>query len=165
MTPEQLRRILQRPVSLLTIESAAAAGELADLLPTPFFAHVAAVYARLELTAGGASDVWPLKLAVLVHEEPPERARAMLVRAGFADVSELIGRVLTGFGAIWKVDTPEEIATFVRSEARHLAELLRFEVAHEGAATPAMRRAAEIAGLAAELDRWTRRQCEGDHAE
>jgi len=163
MTADELRAVVRRSDSLAAIRAAAATGALAVLLPTPFFDHVAAVYARLECTlAATDDDAWPLKLAVLVHEEPPRDAATLLARAGFGDVSGLVERVLAGFGAIWKARTDDDVAAYVRAEAAHLAELLRFEVAHEGGVTAAMIDAARLAGLEAALATWTRRLADPD---
>lgn len=154
MTSEELRRVLQEPASLEAIRVAAASGDLARILSTPFFDHIAEVYARLERIATGSLEAWPLKLVVLVHEEPPARAAELVGGAGFSEARDLVLRVLDGFGGVWKVRNDSEMEAYVRAHGPGLASLLLFELAHEGAATASMQSAARAAGLAATFQRW-----------
>jgi len=155
MTPAELRNVLQQPASLEAIRAAAASGDLAKFVPTPFFDHIADVYARLERIVAGSPESWALKLVALVHEEPPARAADLVARAGFADVSDLVLHVLDGFGAVWKVRRHAQLELYVRAHRTHLASLLLFELAHEGTPTASMRSAAQAAGLMVEFQRWT----------
>ena len=150
-----LRRLLDRAGSYPVIRAAAASGQLNDMLPVKLFEHIGAVYQRLETAADPDSDgLAALRLAVLVHEEPPESLRRPLAGAGLSDLEETVGSVTGGFGAIWKVKPDREIADYVARHSAHLAALLLFELAHEGGATPEMERAAEFAGLGASFRRW-----------
>jgi len=164
MTPEDLRRLLQRPASLDAIRAAATSGKLASILRTPFFDHITDVYARLERTAADSAEAWPLKLAVLVHEEPPARAAELVARAGFSDVSDVVLDVLRGFGAVWKPGNALEVEAYVRAHTGQLTSLLLFELAHEGTPTPSMRLAADAAGLTAEFEGWVSRLAAGEEA-
>jgi hypothetical protein len=69
--------------------------------------------------------------------------------------------VIGAFGRIWCVRTPHELHDYVAANSSHLPEILLFEVAHEGHATPAMREAAASAGLEAHLELWTNRLATG----
>ncbi len=154
MTSQQLRKILQQPTSLGLIRAAATSGTLRRIVPTPFFEHIAEVYARLERAAGGSPDMWWMKLAVLLHEESAEYLTTMLDRSGFSDVTRLILDVLGGFGSIWKVRNKRDLEEFVQKHRHHLPTLLLFELAHEGTATPSMYAAAELVGIASTFRCW-----------
>ncbi len=154
MTPEELRKVLQQPASLEAIRAAAASGDLANILPTRFFDHIADVYARLERIVSASPEAWPLKLVVLVHEEPPARAAELVSCVGFPDVSDLVFHILSGFGAVWKVRNDAQLELYVRAHRADLASLLLFELAHEGIPTASMRSAARAAGLVVEFQRW-----------
>lgn len=156
MTSADLRELLRQGNSLSKVRAAAASGGLARILPTPFFDHVADVYARLERVCEVA-DCWPLKLAVLVHEEPLQRIPGLLDHCGCSDVEAIVCDVLGGFGALWKARDRSELEGYVRSHRDHLERLLLFELAHEGTATPPMVQAAQLAGptIAREFAEWS----------
>jgi hypothetical protein len=59
-----------------------------------------------------------------------------------------------GFGEVWQPDL--DLDGYVARHGDHLRALLLFELAHEGAATPAMRDAAERGGIAPEFSAWER---------
>jgi hypothetical protein len=63
-------------------------------------------------------------------------------------------RIVPGFGEVWQPDL--DLEAYVGRHGPHLRALLLFELAHEGAATPAMRAAAERGGLAPEFSAWER---------
>jgi hypothetical protein len=132
----------------------------------PLFEHIAAVYHRLERLAGvdDSTSLGELRLAVLFHEEPPDRLPSLLVEAGFADLAPAILDVIGGFGQLWKANTDHEMVAYVAAHKAHLPALLLFELAHEGRATPQMERAAEIADLALDFDRWAARLSTRDAA-
>ena len=117
-----------------------------------------AVYARVERAAGPASPAaWPLKLTALVHEQPPARVGRVLARAGLADQARLVRSIVASFGEIWKARDRRALATFARRHRHRLGPLLLFEVAHEGAATAAMREVARHGGLERLLTSWLAR--------
>jgi hypothetical protein len=62
-----------------------------------------------------------------------------------------------GFGDVWRVRSDADAAAFVERHDGRVRALLLFEVAHEGAATEAMRTVARQAGLEGELEGWLRR--------
>jgi hypothetical protein len=60
-----------------------------------------------------------------------------------------------GFGEIWRPD--RDLDDYVRRHTGRLRALLLFELAHEGAATHAMRAAAARGGIAGEFANWETR--------
>jgi hypothetical protein len=120
--------------------------------------HIHEVLLRLEAAADDDDPILPeLRLAVLVHEQPPEAIPELLVTAGFSDITPTIHAVIDGFGRLWKTGSEAELADYVEAHGQHLPALLLFELAHEGRATMAMRRWAELAGLAGPFERWATR--------
>jgi hypothetical protein len=143
MPGDDLRRLLERSPSLDVAPAVAAA------LGTRFFDHIADVYARVERVA----DDWRMKLVVLVHEEPPDRAVRLVEEGRLPEAAPLVDAVLRGFGALWKMPA----AAWRAANARHADALLLFELAHEGRPTTAMRQAADAAGIAERFDDWSDR--------
>jgi hypothetical protein len=92
-----------------------------------------------------------------VHEEPPGRLPALLDRLGLSDYSRIVGAVTGGFGRLWKLQSDRDVADYVRAHRAYLEPLLLFELAHEGAPTPLMRRIAELGGFESSLQRWAAR--------
>jgi hypothetical protein len=158
MDSVELRLLLERPGSYPALERASASGALRALLPVTLFEHIGIVYHRLE---GMASAHFPgivgSRLAVLLHETPPDSLPGLLAAAGLSDCAPLVFGVIGGFGELWKVTGDGEIAAYVAAHRAHLAPLLLFELAHEGRATPAMERAAELGGLDRAFGDWARR--------
>ena len=65
--------------------------------------HIGAVYRRLETAADPDFDgLAAVRLAVLVHEEPPASLPRLLAWAGLSDYEETVRGVIGGFGAVWK---------------------------------------------------------------
>jgi hypothetical protein len=119
---------------------------------------VLGVYARIERAAGPASAAdWPLKLTALVHELPPARIGRVLAAAGLADQARFVRAVVRGFGEVWRAGDARALGAFARRHGDRLRPLLLFEVAHEGAATPAMREAARRGGIERMLAGWVAR--------
>ncbi|OLC31776.1 MAG: hypothetical protein AUH81_17305 [Candidatus Rokubacteria bacterium 13_1_40CM_4_69_5] len=154
----RLRRLLVREGSYAAIASAAASGELSDVLPTRIFSHIGDVYGRLELAAGpDFPDIAVLRLMVLVHEERPARTRVLLEEAGFAEAAPAVAAILNGFGEVWRAASDEQLREYTLVHASCLAPLLLFELAHEGKATAPMKRAAHFGGIELTFQRWARR--------
>ena len=80
-----------------------------------------------------------------------------LRRAGMADAASRVLEILNGFGNVWRVKEEEELQKYVRGHRAHIEGLLLFEVAHEGAATEAMRSVARLGGLEEQLEKWEAR--------
>jgi hypothetical protein len=102
--------------------------------------HIEAVSARIR--AAAPDDLRERLLrAAAVHEDrdrvPP-------------DVADIV----LGFGEVWRVNGRAEVASYVERHAKHLRALLLFELAHEGAATDAMRAAADEGGFRDEFAGW-----------
>ena len=118
--------------------------------------HIRRVYDRLEraVDEGLAS---PLRLTVLVHEVAPDHVPALLDRIGLPDFAPIVTSIIGAFGRLWKLKRDDDLIEFVRAHRLHLAPLLLFELAHEGAPTVAMRRIAHLAGLERRFERWAAR--------
>ena len=154
----ELRRVLERADAYPCFEVAFAAGELQRILPTRLSGHIKVVYRRLEWIAEPAGPALAaLRLAILVHEEPPESLPAILAAAGLSDLGPTVLGVVSGFGALWKITRDHDIADYVAAHKAHLAALLLFELAHEGQPTPGMERAAELGHLRGSFDVWANR--------
>jgi len=160
-----LRALLERPHALADVEDLLArdpslagvrAAAMGDDRARGPWAHVAAVVDRVERAAAGDDDAWLLKLVALVHEAPRETL-GMIADAGFADAVPIADAILSGFGEIWKARDAADVGRIVASRSATLRALLLFEVAHEDAATTAMRAAARAGGLERELDGWLAR--------
>lgn len=150
----RLRLLLERRGAYPAIEAVSAAGEF----PVKLFPHIGVVYHRLETVAGADFEaIAPLRLAVLVHEEPPDALGGILDAAGLSELAPTVFAVVGEFGKLWKIAADDEIAEYVDSHRAHLASLLLFELAHEGSATRAMERAAQLGGLAFRFEGWRAR--------
>jgi hypothetical protein len=134
----------------------AAAGELADVLSGKVSDHIRRVYQRLE-RAVDEELAPPLRLTVLVHEVAPDHVPALLDRIGLPDFTPIVTSIVDAFGRLWKLQRDDDLVDFVRAHEPHLAPLLLFELAHEGAPTLAMRRIARLAGLERRFDGWAAR--------
>ena len=155
-----LRQLLSQRGSYPIIAAAAASGRL-PRLPVTLFEHVGDVYRRVETAAGDDfARIAHLRMAALVHEEPPESLPEILDAAGVSDLAPTVVAVIDGFGRIWKVRTAADLRPYVEAGGPQLASILLFEVAHEGRSTAAMERAAELGGLQAALTSWTARLAE-----
>jgi hypothetical protein len=153
--PESLRTLLSRRGSYPTIAAAAASGRL-PRLAVRLFEHVGDVYTRVEIAADpDFAQIAELRLAALVHEEPPAAVPEVLDAAGLGDFAPTVLAVVGGFGRIWKARSEADLRDFVRTNAQHLAAILLFELAHEGQRIPRGERAAELGGLRAAVQRWT----------
>ena len=120
--------------------------------------HLHDVDFRLAVAADVDDPILPNhRLAVLVHEQPPEAIPDVLATASFAAAAPTVHAVISGFGRLWKVRSEAELADYVEAHRPYLPALLLFELAHEGRATTAMRHAAELAGLAETFERWAAR--------
>lgn len=151
-----LREILCRKNSVEELTRAFSVGGTADELRSHFIPHVAAVLQRVEVAAGDEhARLWSVKLTALVHEIPPTELVATLQSAGMADVASRILAIVNGFGQVWKIQTQEEMQSYVNAHRADLAALLLFEVAHEGAATEAMRAVAALGGLRERIEKWS----------
>ena len=64
----------------------------------------------------------------------------------FGDITRLVCDIIEGFGDIWKINDESHLREYVSWRQSHLEPLLLFEVAHEGAATEAMRATARLGG-------------------
>lgn len=116
------------------------------------------VYRRVEVAAGeDVAEIASLRLAALLHEESPNRVPTLLETAGLSDFAPVVGAVIARFGCLWKIGAAHELADYVAAHRAYLAPLLLFELAHEGRATPEMERAAHLARLALDFQRWTAR--------
>jgi hypothetical protein len=152
-----LRSLLARRGAYSMIADASAAGRL-PTFPVRLFGHVGDVYARVETAAGDDfTGIQAMRLAALVHEEPPESLPALLEASGVSDFAPTVLAVVGEFGRVWKFGTDRALREWVAANEPHLAPILLFEVAHEGEAIPAMERAAEIGGVRAALARWSER--------
>jgi len=98
-----------------------------------------------------------MRLAVLLHEEPPERVPALLEREGFTSAAPLVTAVIAAFGGLWKLACDEEAADYIRAHGAYLELLLLFELVHEGAPTSWMKRIAGLAGVESRFETWVRR--------
>ena len=122
------------------------------------FEHIGDVYRRVETAADPeTTEAAALRLAALVHEEPPESLPKLLDSAGVRHLAPIVVAVIGGFGQIWKVRTEGDLRAYVEVNRPHLASILLFEVAHEGQSTPVMERAAELGGLRPALTCWAAR--------
>lgn len=158
MDAAKFRRLVERRGAYPAIEAAWASNELRNILPLKLFDHIGIVYNRLERIAGAHFHaIVPLRLAVLLHEEAPSALPRLVAAAGFSEFAPLIRDVIAGFGELWKTTGEDEIAAYANAHGAHLDSLLLFELAHEGAATLAMERAAGRGGLAESFERWVSR--------
>jgi hypothetical protein len=134
------------------------AAVLARALSVPYVPHLDEVYARLACAMGAREPhAAALCLTAVVHEQAPAQIVRALIQAGRGRVVPVVSAVVAGFGEIWKAPDADALAAYVRRHRGHLRPLLLFEVAHEGRATPAMRAAARLGGLAGPMARWTTR--------
>ena len=115
-----------------------------------YFAHVADVHRRVERLTRGEPAAWPLRIATLVHEEPRDRVRALFAPPELSNVADRVLAVLDGFGAVWRPG----IEAWVQRHRASVADVVRFELAHEGRPAARMRDAAELGGFLADFDRW-----------
>ena len=83
-----------------------------------------------------------------------ELLRAAAVHEDRDHVPPDLAPIVLGFGEVWQPDL--DLDAYVGRHHDHLRALLLFELAHEGAVTPAMRAAAERGGIAPELTAWER---------
>jgi hypothetical protein len=152
-----LRRLLARRGSYPAIARAGASGRLPGF-PVALFAHVGDVYRRVEAAAADdVPEIESLRLAALVHEEPPESLAELLDGAGLAELAPTAVAVVAAFGAVWKLRTEGEVRDFPDANRPHLRAILLFEIAHEGRATSEMERAARVAGLGEAFAGWAER--------
>src|SRR5262245_1515775 len=152
-----LRRLLSQPGSYPTIAAAVRSGQLPHF-PVALFEHVGDVYQRVEAAAeDDLVQIEELRLAALVHEEPPESLPKLLDLAGLSDFVPTVVAVVGAFGRIWKVKTDADLRRYVEANRPCLPPILLFELAHEGHAIPAMERAAEVGGLRAAFECWAER--------
>jgi hypothetical protein len=122
------------------------------------FGHIGDVYRRVEAAADpDFAGIEALRLAALVHEEPPESLPKLLGSAGVLDLAPTVVAVTGGFGRIWKIRTEGDLRDYVEVNRPHLASILLFELAHEGRSIPEMEGAAEVGGLQATLTCWAER--------
>ena len=119
-------------------------------------AHIDGVVARVARAAAGEPHGPALRAAALVHEEAPARFPTRLA-ANEAEHAPLVAAIVAGFGALWKARDPDGVADYVARHRAHLAPLLLFELAHEGAPTALMRAAARQGGLDQEFEAWVER--------
>jgi hypothetical protein len=114
---------------------------------------VDAIKRRLEFAP---EDLRRLVLLVAeIHEErEPDRLRAAANDADAGRDTDAVVAIALGFGEVWKVTDEASLDEYVGRHAGHLRALLLFELAHEGAATEAMRAAAERAGIESQLASW-----------
>jgi hypothetical protein len=158
-----LRAWLSEGGSYSRIAHAATSGRLPEL-PVALSEHIGDVYRRVETAAGpDAVGIEALRFAALVHEEPPESLPALFRSVGLADVAEIVAAVTNAFGRVWKLRAEDEFREYVEAHKPYLAQILLFEVSHEGRSIPEMERAAEIGGLQAALESWVRRLDEEGH--
>jgi len=115
-----------------------------------YFAHVADVYGRVERLTRRDPATWPLRVAALVHEEPRPHVLAVLETAGLSVGADRVLAVLDGFGAVWR----HGVEAWVRRHRASVADVVRFELAHEGRPAARMRDAAALGGFLADFDRW-----------
>jgi hypothetical protein len=158
MTRAELRAAISRRGGFATIAAAAAGGELEPLLATDVSTHVGEVYRRLEAGLDeGSTLAVPLRVTVLVHEEPPERLPALLGHAGLAEFSPIVLAVVGAFGRLWKLRNERDAMDYVKLHRPWLEPLLMFELAHEGVLTGAMRWVARLGGVGQAAERWAGR--------
>lgn len=89
-----------------------------------------------------------------MHEMSLAEVEEALRRMAFGDVTRLVCDIIEGFDHIRKINDESQICEYVFRLQSHLEPLLRFEVAHEGAATDAMRVAARLGGCEENLELW-----------
>jgi len=102
-----------------------------------------------------------MRLAVLLHEEAPERVTVLLEQAGLASFAPFVAAVVTAFGRLWKLGSDEEALGYVRAHSAYLEPLLLFELVHEGAPASWMRRIAALGGLESRFEAWAARLAAG----
>jgi hypothetical protein len=120
--------------------------------------HVAEVIRRVEVAIGDEQkQFWPVKLAALLHEMSLAEVEETLQQMGFGDMAQFVCNIIGGFGDIWKITSESQLREYVFRRQSHLEPLLLFEVAHEGAATDAMRAAARLGGCEENLEAWAGR--------
>jgi hypothetical protein len=120
--------------------------------------HVVEVIHRAEIVMGDEQTrFWPAKLAALLHEMSIAEVEEALRQMEFGDVARLVCDIIEGFGHIWKIKDESQLREYVFRRQSHLGPLLLFEVAHEGAATDAMRAAARLGGYEENLEIWVGR--------
>jgi hypothetical protein len=83
-----------------------------------------------------------------------ELLRAAAVHEDRDHVPADVAPIVLGFGEVWQPGL--DLDAYVGRHRDHLRALLLFELAHEGAATTAMRSAAERGGIADEFSAWER---------
>jgi hypothetical protein len=150
-----LREALCQKNSVELLRRSSSSWEAANGLRPQPVPRVAEVMRRVEVAAGDErARLWPVKLAALVHEIPPTELGATLRRAGVADVASRVLSIIHGFGHVWRVKDGEGRQKYVRRHRAYLEGLRLFEVAHEGAATEAMRAVARLGGLEERLGEW-----------
>jgi hypothetical protein len=123
-------------------------------MPAETRAHVDGVVRRVEATA--PDDLRRLVLLVAeVHEErEPDALRSAAKAAGAERDTDAVVALALAFGEVWTVTDAASCDDYVGRHAGHLRALLLFELAHEGAATDAMRAVADRSGLGAQLGAW-----------
>jgi len=152
-----LRTLLSQPGSYPVIAAALASDQIPHF-PVTLLEHVGDVYQRVETAAGRDFDqIEALRLAALVHEEPPESLPRLLRSAGVSDLVPTAVAVTGAFGHIWKVRTEDDLRSYVESHGPRLPLVLLFELAHEGRSTPEMERAAAVGRLQSAFDCWAER--------
>ena len=104
--------------------------------------HIEEVSARIRAAAPDDLRERLLRAAAL-HEDPD-------------GVPTDVADIVLGFGEVWRIGGAAEVTAYAQRHADHLRALLLFELAHEGAATDAMRAVAAEAGLAVEFGGWER---------
>jgi hypothetical protein len=120
--------------------------------------HIVEVIQRVEVAIGDEQKrLWPVKLAALLHEMGLAEVEETLRQMEFGEVARLVCDIIGGFGEIWKINDESQLREYVFRRQSHLEPLLLFEVAHEGAATDAMRAAARIGGYEDNLEIWVGR--------
>lgn len=120
--------------------------------------HVIEVIRRAEIAMGDEQKrLWPVKLAALLHEMSVAEGDETLWQMGFGDIARLVCDIIEGFGEIWKINAESQLREYAFRRQSHLESLLLFEVAHEGAATDALRTAARLGGYEAHLEAWVGR--------
>jgi hypothetical protein len=123
-------------------------------------AHVDCIVARLEAVVDDADDARTLKLAALAHELDPSRVARTLMRAGVdAEAARDAERLVAAFWAadLWRGTDDAGPRAWLRRAGSGARLLLLFEFAHEGGVTAGMTAAADLAGLAADVEAWLAR--------